>query len=372
MTDRMVQFLPLCGLDEYPIHQTVQPLRYVDTTDPRAFERYWFTAQDEQGEFYLIVGFGFYPNLGTADAYAIFVRDGQQTNIRAHCRLVDRGNIAIGPLRARPVAPFEEWHLVLEDNDYGFRFDLRWRDTKRANFRKMDIPIPVPNPSLLHNWCGYEAFGSIEGNVVCGGKTFQLRPNRVHGSRDHHWGTRDGVGGINILTKRPPFSHCGQWVEFKTWSIWGDQVLYNIGDERQGAGKAAEIDHKLRFDPVTKHFVGGTVRNRLQNGEVIELVYEQIDNIVAYLRGGMYSSPDGRGTPDKNHHHGMDVGDLIEGETYDTRDPQTRMRIAGFEDHLCRVTCGSETTVGIFECCNPVLYAMCEAGRPGYSFAAAK
>jgi hypothetical protein len=371
MTRDLTEHSPLSGFDEYPIHQITEPLRFAGTTDPRFFERYWFTAQDDTGEIFLITGFGFYPNLGTADAYAIFVHNNTHTTVRAHRRLGDdRTVLATGPLRAELVEPFSEWRLTLDDNSQGLRFDVRWHDSKRAVFRKPVFPSmmgPV-NSHLIHDWAGYETFGTIEGTIDYKGQQFKLNGAHVHGSRDHHWGMRNGVGGPERGLPEGRTSHLGQWIEFGDWSIWSRQVLYNLGDGRPGAAKIEPFDHRLRFDPETKHLVGGIIRNRLENGEVREITYEQIGNQVAYLRCGMYTGPDGRGTPEEDYHHGVVFKEHVGGETYNLSDPASRMRIAGFEDHLCRATYNGETSVGILECRNPVVYEMCRDGYPGFSF----
>ena len=45
------------------------------------------------------------------------------------------------------------------------------------------------------------------------------------------------------------------------------------------------------------------------------------------------------GTPDKQiHQGGYDGPDLVEGETYDVNDPLVRARLAGLDEHLCRVS----------------------------------
>lgn len=365
---------PLCHLDELAIHQSNEPLRYVATTDPRAFERYWFTAQDDSGEIFIVAGIGLYPNLGTTDAYAMIVHDGKQTTVRAHRAIgQNRADLTIGPLAFQLIEPFREWRLTLGPNDQDFCFDLRWFDTKRAVFRRMDRTVNIPGGPdfrLLHNWAGYETFGRIAGTVSHRGKTFSLERTRTRGSRDHHWGTRDHVAGIEITKIKPfthkgqslNFSHLGQWVEFKDWSIWGNQILFNLGDPQPGAMLIEQIEQKLRFDPETKHLVGACIVNRLPNGELREVVYEQIGRQCAYLRAGMYTGCNGMGTPDKNIFHGTDVGELVEGDTYDLTDPSVRMRIAGFEDHLMRATCNGETVVGILECQNPAIYAMASKG----------
>ena len=92
MTRDLQEHAPLSVWDEYPIHQCNEPVRYIAATDPRAFERYWFSCWDDKGEIFLAMGFGFYPNLGTIDAYTIFVHDNTHTTVRIHKIMeADRG-----------------------------------------------------------------------------------------------------------------------------------------------------------------------------------------------------------------------------------------------------------------------------------------
>ncbi len=363
---------PLSGLDEYPVHQIPEPLRILATSDPRAYERYWFTAADPELDVFVVTGFGFYPNLGTADAFAIVIRDDTHTTVRAHRPLGDdRALIETGPLRAEVIEPFREWRLVLDDNPQELSFDLRWRDTKRAVFHRMGgagmHTSSQGRPALPT--AGYESFGRIEGRLSVRGVELGLSAERARGSRDHHWGVRNGVGGPGHLQPQVRFSHLGQWVEFSDWSVWGWRCLRNIGDERHPrAEEVAPILSRMRFDPETKHLVGGVVRNRFPDGSVREITYEQIGNRVAYLRCGMYMGPDLTGTPEENWFHGYHPGGgALAGESFDLGDPAVRQRIAGFDDHLMRATCDGEETVGILECSNPVLYEMCRDEVPGFA-----
>jgi len=357
-------------MDEYPIHQFSEPVRVVSTTDARAYERYWFTVEDEAGEFFLVTGFGVYPNLDTVDAYVIFIRDGVHTSLRMH-RLLgdDRANTRFGPLRAEVIEPFREWKLVLEDNDQDLRFDLRWRDTKRAIFQRFN-PFGTSNRNgrlVTAEISGYETFGRVEGTITHQGQRIAVNPAHVRGSRDHHWGIRNGVGGPGHMEPETLRSHFAQFVEFEDWSIWGIRGLYNLGDKRPGFARVVKSDNRLRFDPQTKHLVGGIVTNTFDTGEVKEVHYEQIGSLVAHLRCGMYQGPTG-GTPDGDIYHGMYVGDdVVAGRTDDLTDVRVRTELAGFEDHLCTARCDGETTVGILECRNPLLYDMCNEGLPGFS-----
>lgn len=366
----MNEHTPLSALDEYPIHQFTQPLRIMATSDPRAYERYWFTAQDEEQRFMLIMGFGFYPNMGTADAYAIFVHDGTHTSVRAHRWLTDdRSDMKIGPFTAEIIEPFRQWRLSLLESEHPLSVDVRWYDTKRAVFHKMGISEMSTNINgrLGHDMAGYESFGRIEGTVTHRGQTFTLNRTNTTGSRDHHWGVRDGVGGI-VVEPRRKRTHVGQWVEFSDWSIWDRRSLLNLGGSTPGAEMIEPFDFRMRFDPETKHLVGGIIKNRMADGSVREVRYEPIADLVAYMRCGLYLGAQG-GTPEENHFQGSPVGDNeVFGETYDVRDPATRIRIGGFEDRLVAAHWGDERTVGILECRNPLLFDMCSQGLPGYGF----
>lgn len=369
MVRQETEHSPLSPLDEYPIHQFGEPVRVLHTTDARAYERYWFTAEDSEGEFFLITGFGTYPNLDTVDAFVIFVHGGKHTSVRIHRRMGDdRANLQFGPLRAEVVEPFREWRLVLGENDRDLQFDLRWRDTKRAIFQRVNpYPTTSRNGRLVNELSGYESFGRIEGTIDFQGKRFDLSPARVRGSRDHHWGIRNGVGGPGHMEAEEVRSHFVQFVEFEDWSIWGHRGLYNIGDDRRGHSRIIATDNKLRFDPETKHLTGAIVTNTFDTGEVKEIHYEQLNSLVAHLRCGSYAGPTS-GTPGDNIYQGMYVGDeVVIGRTDDLTDVEVRKELAGFEDHLCVARCGDETTVGILECRNPLMYEMCLQGIPGLS-----
>jgi hypothetical protein len=358
---------PMSRWDEFPIHQIGEPVRVVANNDARAFERYWFTAEDTDGEFFLAMGVGFYPNLGTADAYVIFNSDSKHTCVHAH-RLLDedRGVLEVGPIKAEPVRAFEEWHLAVGPNEQGLQVDLRWYDTKRAVFHARQGPSTVGRLGAQSS--GYETFGRVEGLITLGDRVYTLERTSTIGSRDHHWGARNGVGGPAYMDPQPRFTHVGQWVEFREFGIWGSRLLHNKGSAVAGAMPILRSTYKMRFDAETHHFTGGVFTNLLADGRIKEVTYEQIDDKVIYLRCGMYTgpAPDNLGEPETNLHHGEYVGDLVAGSSYDVSDPQVRVRLAGFDEHFVRATCDGESTVGIIEVSNPVIYEWCRDGRPGY------
>ena len=73
------------------------------------------------------------------------------------------------------------------------------------------------------------------------------------------------------------------------------------------------------------------------------------------MRCGMYG-----GTPDKNIHHGVYVGDnVVEGDRFDVTRPEVRAQLIGLDEHQCEVTCDGETTVGILQPLEPDAYQAC-------------
>ena len=151
---------------------------------------------------------------------------------------------------------------------------------------------------------------------------------------------------------------------FPSWTLWGDRAFYPFGDERKGHAVVHKPTRRLRFEPETNIFIEGIVDYRLDTGETKQVHYERIGNQTAYLRCGMYG-----GTPDKQIHQGGYEGpDLVEGETYDVNDPAVRTRLAGLDEHLCKVSCDGEVATGFYQPIDPVAYEACRDGRPGWAF----
>ena len=90
---------PMSGLDEFMIHNHPHPVRVMWTSDPQAYERMWFTCQDRTGDLLVVAGMGIYPNLGTAEAFAIVNVRGRHTTVRAHRKLgLNRMDMRVGPI----------------------------------------------------------------------------------------------------------------------------------------------------------------------------------------------------------------------------------------------------------------------------------
>ncbi len=88
----------ITSFDEYPVHQVAEPIRHAQTSDRNFYDRYYFNAFDRDGEQFIVVGFGQYPNLGVHDAFAVVSRGDLHRVVRSSAELVDRADTTIGPL----------------------------------------------------------------------------------------------------------------------------------------------------------------------------------------------------------------------------------------------------------------------------------
>ncbi len=76
----------LSKFDDYPIHQTPDPLATPASSDKDVYERYWFNCYSTAGDMYLGIGTAHYPHLGIRDCGISIAIDGVQHAFHASCR----------------------------------------------------------------------------------------------------------------------------------------------------------------------------------------------------------------------------------------------------------------------------------------------
>lgn len=367
--DHFGEQFPLSPLDDHLIHQTPDPIRTAYTTDPRFFERHWNVFHDQRGDLLVATGGSFYPNLDTAEAYAIVTYKGVQRSVRAFRKIgANRGNIHVGPIQPTIIAGMREWRHVLADNDFGIRYDLTWHDTHRQMYRAAygSIEKGIPAGGQRHVTAGFESFGRVDGWVEIEGRRMELTPGEGRGTRDRHWGIGRGVGGPRFqVDGRAPKAGWigGVWFTLADIAIWGPIILYRFGDAHQRYGKVRNVDRRLRFEDDTRIFVEGFIDFTLDHGEVRTVHFERIGNQTAYMTCGLYG-----GSPNKSIWQGDAVGDRVEGDVFDLTQPENRMMLRGLDEHHCRITCGDEVTTGILQPLEPDAWEACQRGDKGWSF----
>ncbi|HEY8514665.1 MAG TPA: hypothetical protein VIS07_04025 [Candidatus Binatia bacterium] len=179
----------LSRFDDYPIHQTPEPIAQVATSDRNAYDRYWFNGYAADGEFYFGVAMALYPNLRILDGAFSIVRDGEQ-----HCFFASRraprdpSETQVGPFRIEIVKPMQRLRVRLDDNETGVTADLEF--TARTACIEEGRQTLRREGRILMDATRFTQMGRWQGRIRYAGKLVEVDPARVYGTKDRSWGVR--------------------------------------------------------------------------------------------------------------------------------------------------------------------------------------
>ncbi|MDH3294397.1 MAG: hypothetical protein OER95_08765 [Acidimicrobiia bacterium] len=194
-------------LDDYPVHQTPEPILHVGTESPNAYDRYFFngfhTGPPADGPLFLAVALGVYPNRRIMDGAFSVIVDGVQHNVRASRRLPRDRSTTVGPLTVEVVRPMGQ-HRIVVDGPGGHAHGIRADLTYRARSPAIEEPRFVwrDGGRIRMDYTRLTQFGSWTGWIEVDGQRIDLGPDVV-GVRDRSWGTRP-VGDTITTAPSPP------------------------------------------------------------------------------------------------------------------------------------------------------------------------
>ena len=211
-------------LDDYPIHQTPEPIAHPATSDRNVYDRTWFNGYSADGSAYFGIGMAVYPHRAILDcAFSVVERDGRQHCFYGSRRApLERTEMQVGPFRLEVIEPMRRTRVVLDDNASGLACDLV--------FSARTAPIQEARQTL---WDGtrramdatrFDQFGRWSGVVHHPDGGFRVNDTSWHGTKDRSWGVRrvgePDAGGA-------PRSLRGA---FFLWAplIWDDHVSHAI------------------------------------------------------------------------------------------------------------------------------------------------
>ena len=179
----------LSKFDDYPIHQTPEPLAHPATSDRNVYDRYWFNGYAPDGEFYFGIGMGRYPHRHILDGAVSLVLDGVQHSFHASGRAPgDPAATAIGPLRIEVLEPMRRLRVVVEPNETGIECELL--------FSARTAPVEEGRQKLcrddrvIMDATRFAQFGRWEGEIRAAGRRIAVDGERVLGTKDRSWGIR--------------------------------------------------------------------------------------------------------------------------------------------------------------------------------------
>jgi len=272
----------LSRFDDYPIHQTPEPIAQVATSDRNAYDRYWFNGYADDGEFYFGIGLAIYPNLRIMDCGFSIVRGGEQHSFHASRRAPrEPTDTTVGPFRIEVLEPMRSLRVTLDANETGIECDLTFR--ARTACVEEGRQTWHQNGRVSMDATRFAQFGRWTGSIRYAGQSLSIDPARVYGTKDRSWGIRpvgdpDPAGAPS--TELPQFfflwspvhwdDHCTHFGIFENadgeaWH-WDGVVVpaYESPELIPGVEATSEraivaVEHQLRYIPGTRRAGGATI-----------------------------------------------------------------------------------------------------------------
>ncbi len=358
----------LTNLDDYPIHQFAEPMRYVGTSDRNFYDRYYFMGFETGGEAMFIAGLGVYPNLGVIDAFVAIMCDGNYTVLRAsqELELSDRLRPSVGPIHVDIVEALKSLRVWTEPNDHGVQFD--------CTFTGAHEPFAEPRHSVREN--GRIIFdttrlaqtGTWAGSFTVDGRTFEVGNDTWWGTRDRSWGVRP-IGEAEPQGIRAKKHFTWFWV-YTPVKFEDHSILIMMQEHQDGSrvleeavrmwpaetGKPHEFfsrpRHAMRFEPGTRFSTGATLAmDRVDDdGSILETLSIEVEPLLPIHIG----IGTGYGY-DNDWRHGMwqGVDPVVQRFDLDTNTPEGKARLFGIVDNGAKFTyadsLGAHTGFGLYE-----------------------
>lgn len=171
--------------DDFPIHQTPEPIAY-GGTDRNFYDRYFFNGyHPEEGEDFFAVAFGVYPHLNVVDGAFVVVRNGVETALHASAWLVDRMDLKAGPIRIEVLEPLHKLRVSVDAPEQGLKAEVTFES--RA--------FPIEEPRFIRRQ-GTRAFMDYTRLTQNGRYTGWIELDGERRSVDGFVGTRDRSWGV--------------------------------------------------------------------------------------------------------------------------------------------------------------------------------
>src|SRR5262245_15848570 len=178
----------LTSFDDYPVHQTAEPVAAPSTGDRNFYDRYFFNGYSRAGDLFFAAALGVYPNRRVMDAAFSVVKDGRQWVVRAS-RLapLERTETTAGPIAIDVVEPLRVLRVRVGENPHGLACDVTFTARTAA----------IEEPRFTHRVAGrlvmdstrLTQFGSWGGSLSVDGQRIPIDAT-VLGTRDRSWGIR--------------------------------------------------------------------------------------------------------------------------------------------------------------------------------------
>jgi hypothetical protein len=214
--------------DDFPIHQTSEPIAY-SGTDRNFYDRYFFNGYGDDGALFFALAFGVYPHLNIADASFCVVHDGVQTALHASRWLeMERMDLRVGPISIEVVQPLRRLRLRIDAPDEGLAADIV--------FEGRAFPVEEPRfirrhgPRAFMDYTRLTQNGRYSGWIELDGRRMSV--DGFMGTRDRSWGVRP-VGARDSQETVPPVPPQFYWIWAPT-NFESGALFFHTNDDAAG------------------------------------------------------------------------------------------------------------------------------------------
>ncbi|WP_216911082.1 hypothetical protein [Nocardia noduli] len=247
----------LIPFDDYPVHQTSQPLGQTGAGNPNHYDRFWFNGFRDD----LMFGIALchHPNKQITDGAFSVLQDGRQTSLHCSGRMnSDPVDVSVGPLRIEIVEPMKVNRVVIDSPDHGIRAELTYTATTDA-FEETHQTSFSDNRQLM-DLTRATQWGIWTGFIEIDGRTTDLGDG-VYATKDRSWGARLSPGAKDAASMRPSStlflwspihfeSECFHFLIFERED--GTQWVHDAAVVPKPAGppaRIAHVDHQITWLP---------------------------------------------------------------------------------------------------------------------------
>lgn len=179
----------LSKFDDYPIHQTAEPLFRTASSDRFTYDRYWYNAHAKDSSFYFGLAMCRYPNLGILDCSLSIVADGEQHAFHGSRRAPDEPtDTSVGPFELKILEPMGRHQITIAANETGIECDLIF--TPKTGAMQEGRQTLGNQRFVVMDATRLDQFGSWSGFIRYKGKEILVDANNTFGLKDRSWGIR--------------------------------------------------------------------------------------------------------------------------------------------------------------------------------------
>ena len=328
--------MQLNPFDDFPFHQTAEPIDVPATSDTHFNDGYYFAFY--RPGLHVFCGLRLHPNSNVMDGYAGIVAAGEQRDVRFSRALRPGANeLAVGPFRLDLVEPMTTQRIRLDDPELGLAFDVTLQASAPAFFEARHRQ--ARHGRLLNDVLRYTQVARAVGEVSVDGEREPVES--WYACRDHSWGIRSTMGphaplgGVEEEARDPralrlwvPFE-CGAAVGFFHCHEAHDGSVLDCEGRLDGPGRPPlridAVRHALRYEEGTRRLAGGELTVVDGSGSEHDYRFE-VACAPAHPQGFGYA----RGWSDGGQPGVYRGADVIERDRFDVADPA----VAGGAPHL--------------------------------------